>query len=116
MKAIADVATHSIAELVSLAGRVAVVTGGGRGLGKAIALRLAEAGADVLIGDRDAELAAAAAQDLDARYSSRVIATAMDVTDSESITAAANLAVSQLGSVDIWVNNAGVFPSCRSPK
>jgi NAD(P)-dependent dehydrogenase (short-subunit alcohol dehydrogenase family) len=110
MKAIADVATHSIAELVSLAGRVAVVTGGGRGLGKAIALRLAEAGADVLIGDCDAALAASAAQDLDARYFSRVIATAMDVTDSESITAAANLAVSQLGSVDIWVNNAGVFP------
>jgi NAD(P)-dependent dehydrogenase (short-subunit alcohol dehydrogenase family) len=110
MNAIADVSAHSIAELVSLAGRVAVVTGGARGLGKAIAARLAEAGADVLIGDREVELAHVAAQELDARFSSRVIATAMDVTDSTSIAAAADLAVSKLGGVDIWVNNAGVFP------
>jgi NAD(P)-dependent dehydrogenase (short-subunit alcohol dehydrogenase family) len=110
MKAIADVSAHPLAELVSLAGRVAVVTGGGRGLGKAIAARLAEAGADVLIGDRERELARAAAQDLDARFSSRVIATAMDVTDSTSIAAAADVAVNTLGGVDIWVNNAGIFP------
>lgn len=110
MKAVADVSSHSIAELVSLAGRVAVVTGGGRGLGKAIAHRLAEAGADVLIGDIDGELAAAAAQDLDARHDARVIATVMDVTDSDSVAAAADIAVGKLGAVDIWVNNAGVFP------
>ena len=110
MKAIADVSTQSIADLVSLAGRVAVVTGGGRGLGKAIARRLAEAGADVLIGDRDQALAHAAAQDLDSRFSSRVIATDMDVTNSASIVAAADLAVRVLGGVDIWVNNAGIFP------
>jgi NAD(P)-dependent dehydrogenase (short-subunit alcohol dehydrogenase family) len=110
MKTIADVSSHSVAELVSLAGRVAVVTGGGRGLGKAIAQRLAEAGADVLIADRDGELAGAAAQDLDARYASRVLAATMDVTDTESVAAAAAVAVSKLGGVDIWVNNAGVFP------
>ena len=110
MKVIADVSSRSIAELVSLAGRAAVVTGGGRGLGKAIAQRLAEAGADVLIGDRDGDLAEEAAQDLDARYASRVIATTMDVTDSESIEAAADIAVNELGGVDIWVNNAGIFP------
>jgi NAD(P)-dependent dehydrogenase (short-subunit alcohol dehydrogenase family) len=110
MKTIADVSAHSIAELVSLKGRVAVVTGGGRGLGKAIAARLAEAGADVLIGDREAELASASAQELDARHASRIIATAMDVTDSTSIAAAADLAVSKLGGIDIWVNNAGIFP------
>jgi NAD(P)-dependent dehydrogenase (short-subunit alcohol dehydrogenase family) len=110
MKTIADVSSHSVAELVSLAGRVAVVTGGGRGLGKAIAQRLAEAGADVLIGDRDGELAGAAARELDARYASRVIAATMDVTDTESVAAAAAVAVSKLGGVDIWVNNAGVFP------
>lgn len=110
MKAIADVSTHSIAQLVSLAGRVAVVTGGARGLGKAIAARLAEAGADVLIGDREAQLAQTAAQELDARFASRVIGTTMDVTDSVSNAAAAELAVSTLGGVDIWVNNAGIFP------
>jgi NAD(P)-dependent dehydrogenase (short-subunit alcohol dehydrogenase family) len=110
MKAVADVSTRSITELVSLAGRVAVVTGGGRGLGKAIALRLADAGADVLIGDVDGALADAAAKDIDARFSSRVIAITMDVTDTASVAAAADLAVEKLGGVDIWVNNAGIFP------
>jgi NAD(P)-dependent dehydrogenase (short-subunit alcohol dehydrogenase family) len=110
MKPVADVSTHSIAELVSLDGKVAVVTGGGRGLGKAIALRLAEAGADVLLGDVDAALADTAAKDLDARFSSSVLATTMDVTDSASIAAAADLAVNMLGGIDIWINNAGIFP------
>src|SRR5437867_607174 len=81
MTAIADVSDRSIAELVSLAGRNAVVTGGGRGLGKAIARRLAEAGANVLIGDIDEQLALAAAEDLDGSYSSRVLGTFMDVSE-----------------------------------
>jgi len=110
MSAIADVSAHSITELISLAGRVAVVTGGGRGLGKAIAQRLAEAGADVLIGDLDETLADSAAQDLDIRFPGQVIGTAMDVTDSASIAATADRAVNQLGGIDIWVNNAGIFP------
>jgi len=116
MKAVADVTTRSIAELVSLTGRMAVVTGGGRGLGKAIARRLAEAGADVLIGDVDPSLALAAAQDLDACFASRVIGMAMDVTDSVSIAAAADRAVSEFGGVDIWVNNAGIFPFAPLPE
>src|SRR3954469_20151079 len=66
---IPDVSSRSLAELVSLAGRCAVVTGGGRGLGRAIALRLAEAGASVLIGDLDEELAVAAAAELRDRHS-----------------------------------------------
>lgn len=110
MRPIADVSSHSIAELIALSGRVAVVTGGGRGLGRAIAERLAEARADVLIGDVDGDLAHRAAQELDARFASRVIATAMDVTDSASIAGAADLAVRELGGVDIWINNAGIFP------
>src|SRR5439155_2008746 len=107
MTAIADVSDRSIAELVSLAGRNAVVTGGGRGLGKAIARRLAEAGANVLIGDIDKQLALAAAEDLDGSYSSRVLGTFMDVSETSTVTAAAELAVKQFGGIDIWVNNAG---------
>lgn len=110
MTAIADVSDRSIAELVSLAGRSAVVTGGGRGLGKAIAQRLAEAGANVLIGDRDADLAESAAADLNSRFSCRVLATFMDVADSTTVAAAADLAVGEFGGINIWVNNAGVFP------
>lgn len=110
MKTIADVSDRSLAELVSLAGRAAVVTGGGRGLGKAIALRLAEAGANVLIGDRDADLARSAAHDLAARFPARCLHAGMDVTDSAAVTAAADLAVSEFDGIDIWVNNAGIFP------
>lgn len=109
---IADVSDRSLAQLVSLAGRVAVVTGGGRGLGKAIARRLCEAGADVVIGDIEEELARSAAEDLGAAYPSvRVLGTRMDVADSASVSAVADLAMNQLGGINIWVNNAGIFPS-----
>lgn len=115
MSAVADVSDRSIAQLISLSGRSAMVTGGGRGLGKAIARRLAEAGANVLIGDIDAELAAAAAKDL-ASAGSRVIGTFMDVSKTATIVAAADLACGQFGGIDIWVNNAGIFPSVRLPQ
>lgn len=110
MKIIPDVSQNTIAELVSLAGRSAVVTGGGRGLGKAIARRLAEAGANVLIGDIDGELASSAAAELDNAYPSRVLGTTLDVTNSAAVAAAADLAMAEFGTVDIWVNNAGIFP------
>ncbi|MCB2059117.1 MAG: SDR family oxidoreductase [Novosphingobium sp.] len=111
--AIADVTDKSIAELVSLKGRVAVVTGGAQGLGKAMARRLAEAGACVLIGDLKVELANKAAEEFSGRYGVRVIATDLDVTDTGSIKAAADLAQRELGGLDIWVNNAGIYPNIR---
>lgn len=110
MAAVPDVSSRPITELISLAGRTAVVTGGGRGLGKAIAQRLAEAGANVVIGDIDADLARNAAADLAATYPERVIGTHMDVTDTASLSDTANLACTQFGGIDIWVNNAGIFP------
>ncbi len=111
MNTVADVTEHSIAELVSLAGRTAVVTGGAQGLGQGIARRLAEAGANVLIGDRNEAQANVAAADLDARYPGTVTAAAMDVSDSASVAAVARQASAQFGGIDIWVNNAGIFPS-----
>jgi NAD(P)-dependent dehydrogenase (short-subunit alcohol dehydrogenase family) len=110
MTAIADVSNKSIAELVSLQGRSAVVTGGARGLGKAIASRLAEAGANVLIADREAGLAEGAAKDIAADFPVTCLHTHVDVTDSAAISAAAELAVQAFGGIDIWVNNAGIFP------
>lgn len=116
MTAIADVTDHSIAELVSLSGRSAVVTGGAQGLGKAIARRLAEAGANVLIGDIDADLARTAAEGLDGLGSGKVAGTYMDVSDTKTVIAAADLAAETFGGIDIWVNNAGIFPSVPLPQ
>ncbi|MGA4987890.1 SDR family NAD(P)-dependent oxidoreductase [Nonomuraea bangladeshensis] len=107
----ADVSGKSLAELVSLRGRRAVVTGGARGLGKAIASRLAEAGAALLIGDLDEEQATAAAKELAERHDVPAIGAAMDVTDATAVAAAADRAVAELGGLEIWVNNAGIFPA-----
>jgi NAD(P)-dependent dehydrogenase (short-subunit alcohol dehydrogenase family) len=109
--AIADVSQLALADLISLKGRSAIVTGGAQGLGKAMARRLAEAGAAVLIGDLRIEQAEAAAAALSARYGGKVIAVRLDVTDTGSIEAAADLATSALGGIDIWVNNAGLYPN-----
>lgn len=107
----ADVSGSSIADLVSLAGRRAVVTGAAQGLGKAIASRLAEAGADLLIVDLDEERARVAAEEIAGRHGVTAIGTRADVSDTASVIAAADLAVAELGGLDIWVNNAGLFPN-----
>lgn len=115
MKNIADVSDRSIADLVSLEGRTAVVTGGGQGLGFAIAARLAEAGANVLIGDIDADLARNAAERIAAVSSGKILGTFMDVSDSASVEKAAAQASAEAGLPNIWVNNAGIFPSVPLP-
>ena len=109
--AIADVSERSLSDLVSLTGRRAIVTGGAQGLGKAIARRLAEAGASVLIGDLKQELAQSAAEELGRRFRAKVIATRLDVAATSSILSAIELAVSHFGGIDIWVNNAGIYPN-----
>lgn len=109
--AVAEVSGHSIQQLISLQGRTAVVTGGAQGLGKAMVRRLAEAGADVLVADLKFEQAEAAAAEIAERHGTRVRAIRLDVTDSASIRAAADFAESELGGLDIWVNNAGLYPN-----
>jgi NAD(P)-dependent dehydrogenase (short-subunit alcohol dehydrogenase family) len=106
---IADVSERAIAELVSLKGRAAVVTGGASGIGLSIARRLAEAGASVMIGDLDAAAARQAAD----RLGKAVLAQPLDVRDSGSVAALADAAVRAFGGLHIWVNNAGVYPVKR---
>jgi len=106
-----DASGTPVSDLLNFAGRRAVVTGGGQGLGKAVALRLAEAGADVLIGDIAGDLAETAAAEVAKRHGTTVIGTRMDVADAESVAAAGTLAAERFGGLDIWVNNAGVFPN-----
>lgn len=109
--AIADVSSKSIGELYSLKGRVAVVTGGAQGLGRAMVNRLAEARASVLILDLRADKAEEAAREVSATTGTRVIAAAVDVSDESSVAAAADRAVAELGGLDVWVNNAGLYPN-----
>jgi NAD(P)-dependent dehydrogenase (short-subunit alcohol dehydrogenase family) len=108
---IADVSNVPLSDLLSLKGRGAVVTGGAQGLGRGIARRLAEAGAGLLIGDLKLELAEKVAKDLREAYGGKVVAAHLDVTDSASIAAIADRAVEEFGSLDIWVNNAGIYPN-----
>lgn len=107
---IKDVSGQSLQQLISLEGRAAVITGAGRGIGLAIARRLTEAGADVLIGDLDAASAEASAAALSKEFGRRVVGTALNVGEEASIIALADRAVSEFGKLDIWVNNAGIFP------
>ena len=106
-----DASATPLAQLLSLEGRSAVVTGGAQGLGKAIAVRLAEAGAHVVIGDLDGARAQEAAADLASRFGGRASGVTLDVTDARSVADTAAHAEAQNGRIDIWVNNAGVFPS-----
>lgn len=106
--AVKKVGSHALADLISLKGRNAVITGAAWGLGKAAARRLAEAGATVLIGDIDAEAAAKTAAELSEATGSRVISAYSDAGNSASVLELVETAVRELGSIDIWVNNAGL--------
>jgi NAD(P)-dependent dehydrogenase (short-subunit alcohol dehydrogenase family) len=99
----------TLSDLVSLKGRTAVVTGAARGIGYCTAARLAEAGASVLIGDRNVEGANESAARLAKQYGAKVIGADLDVRDVGSVEALADRAVRDLGALDIWINNAGVF-------
>ncbi|MBM9465979.1 SDR family oxidoreductase [Nakamurella leprariae] len=101
-------ATRTVLDGFDLTGRVAAVTGGGRGLGRAIALALAEAGADVAVLGQAADAAADAARELAGRTGRRTASTAVEVADPTSAEAAVDRVEADLGPIDIWVNNAGV--------
>ena len=89
-----------------LAGRVALVTGGGSGIGRAIAQRLAAEGACVVVADRDGESARAVAGELGSRDVAAAVTA--DVTDEDAVAGAFDAAALAFGGVDLVVNNAGL--------
>jgi NAD(P)-dependent dehydrogenase (short-subunit alcohol dehydrogenase family) len=95
---------------VILEGRSAVVTGGGRGIGAAVARALAAEGAAVMVAARTASEVEAVAAELSAA-GHRAFAATCDVTDPASVAALAEAAAERMGGVDVLVNNAGVAPS-----
>ncbi|MEU5758982.1 SDR family oxidoreductase [Nocardia sp. NPDC047648] len=94
-----------------LTGKVALVTGGSRGIGAAIARRLAAAGADVALTYQHAEgQAKTVVGDLQA-LGRRAVAIQADSADATAVRAAVDRAAAELGGLDILVNNAGIFPA-----
>jgi NAD(P)-dependent dehydrogenase (short-subunit alcohol dehydrogenase family) len=90
----------------SLAGQVALITGAARGLGRAIALAFAHAGADVALGLRDVHTGSDLAREIDG-LGRKALRLQMDVTDLEQISRAVQNTAEHFGKLDVLVNNAG---------
>ncbi|MDH7809595.1 MULTISPECIES: SDR family NAD(P)-dependent oxidoreductase [unclassified Rhizobium] len=105
-----DYTSKPISALVSLSGRVAVVTGGAGGIGKAIASRLSEAGARVVVADLNQDSAEAVAAELKEKWRQEAWGLRLDVTESNLVADAASRAAELGGKLDIWVNAAGIYP------
>ncbi|MGH3314515.1 MAG: SDR family NAD(P)-dependent oxidoreductase [Nocardioidaceae bacterium] len=97
------------------AGKVAVVTGAGVGIGRAVAQRLAAEGASVAVVDRDAPAAEATAQALQ-EGGHRAEAVAVDITSPAAVEDATRQVVEAFGGIDVLVNNAGVVRYGRVPE
>jgi len=100
---------------LGLSGRTALVTGGSRGIGKAIALVLATEGCNVAIAARGAEALATAAAELSSATGQQVVAFQVDTSDTPSVRSMVARVVAQLGRVNILVNNAA-RPGGAPPK
>jgi NAD(P)-dependent dehydrogenase (short-subunit alcohol dehydrogenase family) len=95
-------------KLFNLSGRTALVTGGSKGLGLAMAAGLASAGADVMLVSRHADEAQTAAADLARDFGVKAVGHAADVTDAGQVDAMLSAANAALGKVDILLNSAGI--------
>jgi 3-oxoacyl-[acyl-carrier protein] reductase len=97
-----------LSAVLDLSGRTALVTGAGRGIGRAVALRLAAAGADVAVNDfADEAACAAVVADIEA-LGRRGLVVMADVGDEQQVAAMVEQAESELGPLDVVVNNAGI--------
>ncbi|MCU0575845.1 MAG: SDR family NAD(P)-dependent oxidoreductase, partial [Desulfobacterota bacterium] len=97
----------NVKEMYDLKGKVAIVTGGGRGIGKFIAEGLAEAGASLVIASRKLANCEKAAQEM-AKLGVKTLAVKCDTASEEDITGLVDTTVKEFGTIDILVNNAGI--------
>jgi NAD(P)-dependent dehydrogenase (short-subunit alcohol dehydrogenase family) len=95
---------------VDLSGRVALVTGGSRGLGREMVLAFAEHGADVVIASRKLENCETLANEVRERFGRRALPVAINVGDWDQCDALTEAAYAEFGTVDVLVNNAGMSP------
>ncbi len=98
---------RTLQQLFDLTGRVALVTGGGRGLGEQMARGLAQAGASVALGSRKREACEEVAAEIAREYGARTLALRLDVSDEGEVAAAFDAVEAELGPVDLLVNNSG---------
>lgn len=98
----------SVLEQFGLDGRVAVVTGGSKGLGKSMGHAFCEAGASVVLCSRSQAAVEAAAAEIAAQSGGRCVGMACDVTDPGQVAGLVASVRERFGAVDIWVNNAGM--------
>ncbi|WP_117594965.1 SDR family NAD(P)-dependent oxidoreductase [Haloprofundus halophilus] len=98
----------SVLDSFGLDGRTAVVTGGNRGIGREIADALAEAGANVVVANRDGESGTVAAEELEDDWGVETLAVPVDVADEAEVRAMVDATVDRFGGVDVLVNNAGI--------
>lgn len=91
-----------------LSGKSAIITGGSKGLGLAMAAGLASAGADVLLVNRNAAEGIQAAKDLSTLYSTKAISFGADITKMDQAEAAIQFAMDTFGKIDILINSAGI--------
>jgi NAD(P)-dependent dehydrogenase (short-subunit alcohol dehydrogenase family) len=97
-------------EIFDLSGKVALVTGATRGLGRAMAEGLAEAGASVAVNSRKADACEAAAKEIAARSGVATLAAPCHVSDWESLAPMVERVLQRFGRIDVLVNNAGINP------
>jgi len=90
-------------------GKVALVTGGGRGLGKGIALSMAKSGMDLIINDVIEENANAVAEEIRGMNQRAIVCTA-DISSSENVRKTVREGMDRFGRIDVLVNNAGISP------
>src|SRR5215469_6608361 len=101
------VSSPRVQELFDLQGRVAIVTGGARNLGLQMAQALAEVGATVVVTARHTPAASDAARELADSYGVKTLGMPLQITDESSWSELVSTVVSQLGRIDVLVNNAG---------
>jgi 2-deoxy-D-gluconate 3-dehydrogenase len=104
-----------IGQLISLKDKRAIVTGGARGLGLAIAYRLAEAGANIIVADVDGGASKKAAESLE-ETGCMAFPVKCDVSNEANVKKMAEFAAKKMGGIDILVNNAGIFPRIALPE
>jgi 3-oxoacyl-[acyl-carrier protein] reductase len=93
---------------IDLSGKTAIITGSARGIGRAIAEKLAEAGANIVVSDITAETGEVTAKEISEKYNVKTIFVEANVTKEEDNVKLVDKAIETFGSLDIMVNNAGI--------